>query len=78
MTDPVTAFNDEVVDISLDILANLRLEYHPSHSGEGWACIFQTFRHPHETESSKRCDEDGFFLVLLRHPTLMVAGKTIQ
>jgi hypothetical protein len=26
---PVTAFNNEVVDISLDIPANLRLEYRP-------------------------------------------------
>jgi hypothetical protein len=75
MACPVAAFHNEVIDISLDIPANLWLENFPGHYGESWACVFQTLRHSHKTKGSKRSDEASFFLVLFRHPTLMVAGK---
>jgi hypothetical protein len=78
VTGPITAFDDEIVDISLDVPANLWLEHRPGHSGESWACIFQALWHSHETKSPKRCDETGFFLVILRHPTLMIAREAIQ
>jgi hypothetical protein len=78
MACPVTAFDDEVVDVGLDVPASLRLENFPGHSGESWACVFQTLRHSHETKGSERGDEASFFLVLFRHPTLVVAGKIIQ
>jgi hypothetical protein len=78
MAYPVTAFHDEVIDIGLDIPTNLWLENFHGHSGESWACVFQTLRHSHETKGSERSDEASFFLILFHHPTLMVARKTIQ
>jgi hypothetical protein len=78
MVCPVTTFHDEVVDIGLDVPANLRLENFPGHYGESWACVFQTLQHSHETKGSERGDKTSFFLILFRHPTLMLAGKTIQ
>jgi hypothetical protein len=78
VTGPVTAFDDDIVDISLDVSANLWLKHYANHSSESWASIFQTFWHSHKTKSFERGDETGFLLILLRHPTLMVARETIQ
>jgi hypothetical protein len=78
MAYSVATFHNEVIDLGLDIPANLWLENFPGHSGESWACVFQTLWHLHETKGSKRGNEASFFLVLFRHPTLMVAGKAIE
>jgi hypothetical protein len=43
MACSAVAFHNEVIDIGLDITANLWLENLPSHSGESWACIFKLF-----------------------------------
>jgi hypothetical protein len=60
VTGPVGALDDEVVDVGLDVPANLGLKHCPSHSGESRAGIFETLRHLDETEGSKGCDETGF------------------
>jgi hypothetical protein len=77
VTGPVGALDDEVVDVGLDVPANLRLKHYPSHSSESRAGIFQTLCHSNEVEGSKGCDETGFFLILLRHPTLMLPREAI-
>jgi hypothetical protein len=78
MVIPIATFHDEVVDVGLNVPTNLRLEYFPSHSGESCTGIFQTLWHSYETKGTKMGDEASFFLILFRHPALMVAGKTIQ
>jgi hypothetical protein len=42
MACPVAAFHDKVIDIGLDVPANLWLEYFLGHSSESWTCVFQT------------------------------------
>jgi hypothetical protein len=75
---PIDAFHYEVISIGLNVPTNLWLEYFPSHFGESWTGILQTLGHSHETKSAKRGDKAGFFLVLFRHPSLMIAEKAIQ
>jgi hypothetical protein len=78
MVKSIATFHDEALDVVLNVPTNLLLEYFPSHSSESWTGIFQTLRHSHETEGTKRGDEASFFLILFRHPAQMVAGKAIQ
>jgi hypothetical protein len=40
--------------------------------------LFQSFWHADEAEGSKGCNEAGFFLILLRHPTLVISREAIQ
>jgi hypothetical protein len=70
---PFTIFHNEVIDVCLNITANLWFEYFHSHYDESSAGILQTLGYSHETEGAKRSDEASFFLVLFRHPALMVA-----
>jgi hypothetical protein len=78
VVSPVAAFRYEVIDVGLNVPTDLQLEYFSDHSGASLTGIFQTLRHSHETKVAKRSDEAGFFLVLFRHPALMVARKAIQ
>jgi hypothetical protein len=66
------AFHYDVIDIRVDISANLRAENFGSHSAEAFSSIFEPLRHQKVALSPSRGYEVCLRLILLLHPDLMI------
>jgi hypothetical protein len=70
------ALDDNIIDIGGDGFVTFEDFCH--HPGKGVAGIPQTFCHSTEAVHSKGCGKTCFLLILLVHPDLVVALKTVE
>jgi hypothetical protein len=74
----VPGLDDDVVDLDLDVLADLVLEASVHAQLLGCACILQAEGHDVEAEDTVRCDKRGELLVLYFQLDLIIAGVSIE
>ena len=71
------ARNDDIIDISGDIVAHLVFENLLGQVGECQAGIFESFEHPYEAVCAEGGDEAGTGLVFLFHMDLVVTREAV-
>ena len=72
------ACNDDIIDISEDIVAHSVFENLLGEVGECRAGIFESFEHPYEAVRGEGGNETGASLVFLFHVDLVITREAVE